>query len=33
MKWVLPAYAAGREKFLKQKMNMMEELVRESQNP
>ena len=33
MKWVLPAYAAGREKFLKQKMNMMEELIRESQNP
>jgi len=33
MKWVLPAYAAGREKFVKQKMSMMEELIRESQNP
>jgi uncharacterized protein (DUF169 family) len=33
MKWVLPAYAAGREKFIKQKMNMMEELIRESENP
>ena len=33
MKWVLPAYAAGREKFIKQKMNMMEELIRESQSP
>jgi uncharacterized protein (DUF169 family) len=33
MKWVLPAYAAGREKFLKQKMRMMEELIQESQNP
>jgi uncharacterized protein (DUF169 family) len=33
MKWVLPAYAAGREKFIEQKMAMMEELVRESQNP
>ncbi|MBA7678782.1 hypothetical protein ES703_87060 [subsurface metagenome] len=33
MKWVLPAYAAGREKFLQQKMSMMEELIQESQNP
>ena len=33
MKWVLPAYAAGRKKFVKQKMSMMEELIRESQNP
>jgi len=33
MKWVLPAYAAGREGFIKQKMSMLDELIRESQNP
>jgi uncharacterized protein (DUF169 family) len=33
MKWVLPAYAAGKEGFIKQKMDMLEELNREAQNP
>ena len=33
MKWVLPSYADGREKFLQRKMKMMEELIQESQNP
>jgi uncharacterized protein (DUF169 family) len=33
MKWVLPAYTDGREKFIQRKMTMFEELMRESQNP
>jgi len=33
MKWVLPAYAAGKEGFIKQKMDMLEELNREARNP
>jgi uncharacterized protein (DUF169 family) len=32
MKWAPPAYA-GREKFLQQKKDVMEELIRESENP
>jgi uncharacterized protein (DUF169 family) len=33
MKWVLPAYEDGREKFLQREQRMVEELIRESQNP
>jgi len=32
MKWVLPSYTDGREKFLKRKQGYIEELVRQSQN-
>jgi len=33
MKWALPSYADGREKFEERKRKMMEELAQESQNP
>jgi uncharacterized protein (DUF169 family) len=33
MKWVLPSYEDTYEEFLQRKMNMMEELMQESQNP
>ena len=33
MKWVLPSYTDGREKFLKRKEGYIEELVQKSQNP
>jgi uncharacterized protein (DUF169 family) len=33
MKWVLPSYELGREKFLQFEQKMVEELIQESQNP
>ncbi len=33
MKWTLPSYTDGREKFLKRKEGYIEELVQKSQNP
>ena len=33
MKWVLPSYTDGREKFLKRKVGYIGELVQKSQNP
>ena len=33
MKWVLPSYADGREKFIERKQRVLAEVAEESQNP